>query len=367
MTFFALRQQAPMGVGEETRAAWRTIVRHWRRVLLSAVPLVALSLLTVHKDNVLELLGTALFVFAGILLLCVGFERHLARHARMWQIFAVLESISLLWLALDWLIEWFGQSIGMLQPDPDVIPASVHGLVSFLWASQLMLVWWVITYVFPYTTDDLRLKQLEMDRLRRAAELARLRSNLEPHFLMNTLNAIAGMVSEDPKEARRLIAALGELLGDSLDDRDTEPLGEQIEWLRQYARILEVRHRDRLHISWEVAEEAQQIVVPRLLLQPLLENAVNHGALCRHDGGEVHVRALVKRDATAATLICEVQDNGPGLRADAPRDGAKGISLVQSRLQAMDVGARVRLEPGPPGTRAILELPLRESVASEGE
>jgi hypothetical protein len=70
MTFYALRRQAPIGVGEETRAAWSTIVRQWRRVLLSAVPLLALSLWTVHKDSVLELLGTAFFVFAGILLLC---------------------------------------------------------------------------------------------------------------------------------------------------------------------------------------------------------------------------------------------------------------------------------------------------------
>jgi sensor histidine kinase YesM len=242
----------------------------------------------------------------------------------------------------------------------------MRGLTNLLWASQFMLVWWVITYVFPYTTDDLRLRRLEVDRLRRTAELARLRSNLEPHFLLNTLNAIAGLVSEDPKEARRLIVALGDLLGDSLDDRDTETLGEQLGWLRKYASILETRHGERLHISWDVAEDARHIVVPRFLLQPLLENAVNHGALCCQDSGEVHVRATVVDDATVPTLICEVQDNGPGLPRDAPRNGAKGIALVQSRLQAMDARARFRLEPGYPGTRAILEIPVHEGIPSKG-
>jgi hypothetical protein len=89
------------------------------------------------------------------------------------------------------------------------------------------------------------------------------------------------------------------------------------------------------------------------------ENAVNHGALRRQEGGEVQVRATVIDDVGAPTLICEVQDNGPGLLTDAPRNGAKGLALVQARLDVMDVGARFRLELGHPGTRAILELPMR--------
>jgi glucose-6-phosphate-specific signal transduction histidine kinase len=88
--------------------------------------------------------------------------------------------------------------------------------------------------------------------------------------------------------------------------------------------------------------------------------------MCRQEGGEVQVRATVIDDVAAPTLICEVQDNGPGLQTDAPRNGAKGIAMVQGRLEAMDVGARFRLEPGHPGTRAILELPVREGIPSKG-
>jgi hypothetical protein len=348
------------------RGAWQTVVRHRRRVVLSAAPLVAVMLWTVRENGILESLSSASFAVVGILLLCIGFERQIARHAKMWRIFVVVESISIVWFTFDWLIEWFGQSTGMLRADPGFIPTSVRGLVNLLWVSQFMLVWWVTTYVFPYTTDDLRLKKLELHHLRRAAELARLRSNLEPHFLLNTLNAIAGLVSEDPKKARQLIADLGDLLADSLDDRDTETLGEQIEWLRKYASILETRHRERLRISWDVSDDARQIVVPRYLLQPVLENAVNHGALCRQECGEVQVRAIVVDEVAAPTLICEVQDNGPGLRMDAPRSGAKGLALVQARLEVMDANARFRLEPAHPGTRAILELPVHKGVTSKG-
>src|SRR3981081_847343 len=245
MTFHSTGRQGSMDAEKLKRGAWQTVVRHGRRVGLSAAPLVALMLLSAKKNGVLETLSSISFAVVGILLLCIGFERQIARHAKMWRTFVVLESISILWFTFDWLIEWFGQSTGILRADPGFIPTSVRGLVNLLWVSQFMLVWWVTTYVFPYTTDDLRLRKLEVDRLRRAAELARLRSNLEPHFLMNTLNAIAGMVSGHPEGARLLCAALGDLLGDSLYHRDTEPLCEQIEWLRQYARILEVRHRDR--------------------------------------------------------------------------------------------------------------------------
>jgi LytS/YehU family sensor histidine kinase len=231
-------------------------------------------------------------------------------------------------------------------------------LLNTLAASQILLVYWVLTYVFPYVTDDARLRAAEAERLRRAAELAQLRANLEPHFLLNTLNAIAGLVSEAPREARRLIVALGELLRNSLDDRDTETVSEQVSWLRHYVAILEARHGDRLRVSWDVDEAARAVVVPRFLLQPLVENAVLHGALSRRAGGTVHVRAELRRTEAGLMLVCEVRDNGTGGLSDEIREGAKGLALVRGRLAAFERRARLWLEPSPPGTRALVELPL---------
>src|ERR1700722_4705247 len=174
----------------------------------------------------------------------------------------------------------------------------------------------------------------EADRLRATAELARLRANLQPHFLFNTLSTVSGLVGEDAREARRLSGALGDLLRDSLVDAetdDTQTVGDEITWLKHYADILETRHRGSISFRWEIDEGARSVRIPRLLLQPLVENAVKHGALRRPEGGEVAVRATLGAHADGR-LTCVVEDNGPGPPARAPRAGAIGLDLVTRRL-----------------------------------
>src|SRR6266851_288098 len=193
-----------------------------------------------------------------------------------------------------------------------------------------------------------------------AAELARLRSHLEPHFLLNTLNAIAGLVTEDPRAARRLLASLGDLLRHSLrDEGEMQTLGEQIDWLRHYAQILEQRHAGHLAFRWEVGAGTRGALLPRLLLQPLVENAVKHGALGRKDGGTIEVRAAL---VDAKTLVCTVEDNGPGLPEGTARPGGFGLHSVRRRLALQYAErARLRLESSPSGTRSIVEIPIEEA------
>lgn len=224
---------------------------------------------------------------------------------------------------------------------------------------------WALSFVFPYVTEDARLRALESDKLRieadqlkSAAELARLRSQLEPHFLLNTLNAIAGLVTEDPREARRLLACLGDLLRDSLRDGDElQPLEDEIAWLRRYAQILESRHAGTLCFNWEIASDTKRTLLPRLLLQPLVENAVKHGALRRRGGGIVTVRAATTGENDAKKVICTVEDNGPGLPDAEPRAGAFGLRSVRRRLELKFPDAILRMESSNEGTRSIVELP----------
>src|SRR5215470_14427218 len=170
---------------------------------------------------------------------------------------------------------------------------------------------WALAFVFPFAVEDARVRALEAEKLRSQTELAQLRSHLEPHFLLNTLNAIAGLVGEDPDKARRLIGTLGDLLRDSVGpSSEMQTLDEGIGWLRRYAHILEARHDGHLAFTWEVAGEARRALLPRLLLQPLVENAVKHGALMRAGGGAITVRAGVR---DGRKLVCTVEDNGPGL------------------------------------------------------
>lgn len=226
---------------------------------------------------------------------------------------------------------------------------------------------WALAFVYPFAAEDARLRALETEKLkieaeklRGEAELTRLRAQLEPHFLLNTLNAIAGLVTQDPREARRLLACLGDLLRDSLHDaEEMQSLEEEIKWLRRYAEILESRHAGSLRFQWEIAPRAQNALLPRLLLQPLVENAVKHGALRRSGGGQVLVRAAVveAEDGAAPRLVCTVEDNGPGMAQKPLRSGAFGLKAVRRRLELKYADACMRLESSPEGTRSIVEMP----------
>lgn len=227
---------------------------------------------------------------------------------------------------------------------------------------QLHFGLWTLAFVFPSAVEDARVRsleaeklRLEAEKLRSLAELAHLRANLEPHFLLNTLNAIAGLVTDDPREARRLLVCLGDLLRDALRDEDEmQTLDEQMAWLRRYAEILEARHPGDLVFRWEIAGEARDVLMPRLLLQPLIENAVKHGALRRRGGGEVIVRASL---VNGSKVLCTVEDNGPGM-PDSTRSGAFGLHAVRRRLELKYADeASFRLESTPEGTRSIVELP----------
>ena len=210
----------------------------------------------------------------------------------------------------------------------------------------------------PYAASGAR----EAERLRSVAELSRLRANLQPHFLFNTLSTVSALVGEEPREARRLIAALGDLLRDSLvESEERQTLGDEIAWLQSYADILETRHRGSLTFRWEVDEATRDVLVPRLLLQPLVENAVKHGALRRPEGGEVAIRATLD-PRSAGRVTCVVEDNGPGPAAGRPRRGALGITLVTRRL-ALEYGraAEFRLEREEGHTRSIVAIPAERA------
>lgn len=219
---------------------------------------------------------------------------------------------------------------------------------------------WALSFVFPFALEDARFRALEAQQLRTGAELARLRSHLEPHFLLNTLNAIAGLATEDPRAARRVLSSLGDLLRDSLRDQgEMQTLGEQIDWLRHYARILEERHSGRLAFHWDVGPGTRAALLPRLLLQLLIENAVKHGALARQEGGWIEIRTEV---LGAKKLVCTVADNGLGMPEGRTRPGAFGLHSVRRRLALQYAEqASFRLESSKSGTRSIVEIPLEES------
>jgi signal transduction histidine kinase len=212
---------------------------------------------------------------------------------------------------------------------------------------------WVLAFRYPLLLDEARMRTLEIERVRQAAELARLREHLQPHFLRNTLNAVAALVTEDPTEARNLLAALGDLLSESIEDPSPlRPLGQELDWLRRYAEILEVRHRDSLAFTWDEDPRSSDVLVPRFLLQPLLENAIHHGALGRDGGGHVTIRSRARKGGGA---VVQIEDNGPGFRPTDGRGVGIGLELVRRRIE-VEMSGTLLLQSDSSGTRAVVEF-----------
>ena len=160
------------------------------------------------------------------------------------------------------------------------------------------------------------------------ARLAALRSQLDPHFLFNTLHAVSSLVERDPKGVRRMIARLGELLRRRLEDAGEHEttLEEELDFVERYLEIMQIRFQGRLSVRTEVEPAVRSALVPNLILQPLVENALKHGVGRSEAPGEIVIAARRAGDR----LVLSVWDNGPGVAPGAPPP-AEGVGLGNSR------------------------------------
>ncbi|WAS99106.1 sensor histidine kinase [Nannocystis punicea] len=188
------------------------------------------------------------------------------------------------------------------------------------------------------------------------AERDRLRMQLHPHFLFNTLHAVSALMTRDVAGARRMIAGLSELLRISLDDDDDDvPLARELEILDLYLRIQQTRFADRLTVTIDVEPAARAARVPKLLLQPLVENAIRHGVEPRAGGGALELEARRRGDR----LHLELRDDGAGLSSRA-REGV-GLGNTRARLEKSYPGDhRFSLAPRDGGGVVVgIDLPFR--------
>ncbi|MGH9347071.1 MAG: sensor histidine kinase [Vicinamibacterales bacterium] len=195
----------------------------------------------------------------------------------------------------------------------------------------------------------------QLERRLADARLQLLNLQLQPHFLFNTLNAIAELVHEDAEAADRMITALADLLRRSLALGGTQeiPLESELELLGTYLDIQKARFGERLDVRISIADEARSARVPMLLLQPIVENAIKHGLAAS-------LELTVRCDA--ATLVMEVTDRGTGAADDALR-GRAGIGLGNTRERLAAIyGPAASLDlanmPGG-GARVTVRLPVR--------
>ncbi|HEU5413219.1 MAG TPA: histidine kinase [Candidatus Angelobacter sp.] len=191
------------------------------------------------------------------------------------------------------------------------------------------------------------------------AELMALRMQLHPHFLFNTLHSVSALIEPHPTEAIRMISRLGEFLRLSIDQKDSRmiSLEEEIRFVELYFGIEQVRFADRMHLLVNIAPGTEAAVVPNLILQPLIENALRHGAW-KHEGAvrvEVVSRAV---DHSVEILVRNAQKSAPEGMERPIREGI-GLSNVRSRLQLL-YPERFKFEYGwiSPGVfQALIALP----------
>lgn len=209
-------------------------------------------------------------------------------------------------------------------------------------------------------SSDLKLERVEKTLIE--ARLNALRLQLEPHFLFNAMNAISSEVSANPKLARDMIEDLGVLLRQSLDckDRNEITLAQELTLLERYLSIQRVRFGERLEIKMEIEPAALTTMVPPMLLQPLVENAIRHGIERRVSGGTIAVSATAVGDQ----LQIHVLDNGVGVPRNWRMENATGLGLrvTRERLEALypecseECFTIRRREAG--GTEVAIRIPL---------
>ena len=220
---------------------------------------------------------------------------------------------------------------------------------------------------FYHESQERKLKSAQLETRLVEARLKTLEAELHPHFLFNTLHAISTLVHRDPEAADRMISRLSDLLRITFD-RTGEPkvtLKEEIDFLQKYLDIEQTRFQDRLTVSVTVDPEGLDGEVPRMILQPLVENAIKHGIAGRNGGNQIHISAGREGDR----LWMQVRDNGGGLQVrtlKALRTGV-GLSNTRARLDCL-YGRHYRLEftDKHGGLSVLIEIPFQR-VTTAGQ
>lgn len=207
-----------------------------------------------------------------------------------------------------------------------------------------------------------KLRAAQLETRLAEARLESLKAQLRPHFLFNTLNAISAFMEKDPKTARRMTAHLGDLLRHSLDssNRQEVPVAEELATVEDYLAIQQIRFSGKLEVEQAIDPETLAAAVPPFILQPLVENAIEHGLAGKASAGRICLKAH-RRDGL---LELSVTDDGVGLRPswnDEPNGSGFGIRSTTERLHSLyGDQASVEIRNGAVGGVTVtLTLPFR--------
>lgn len=260
----------------------------------------------------------------------------------------LLTGLLLLWVAQPWLtrlsylrgalavnalavvltlaIYSFGREIySPLGGDGSYFDVARYGLLSVIACNILLLYF--------------RLRSKVLSRALNDARLQVLRARIRPHFLFNTINAVLGIVRTQPRQAETALEDMSDLFRMAMSDaEDLVLLGREIQLSKQYLALEQLRMGGRLRVEWQIQDVPEDVLIPPLLLQPLLENAVYHGIEPLSQGGSIHI--VLRRSGDEIYLKVE---NPCPERADAPKTGSSFGSHVLEKLSPAHRGNRIAL------------------------
>jgi len=231
-------------------------------------------------------------------------------------------------------IYWYLGSPNLTR-SPTLLALWRNNAFSAYYFHQGLTIYWttlVVAHALHYYRE-LREEEVRTERL--AAQLAQaqlqaLKMQIHPHFLFNTLNSISALLHKDLEVADVMIARLGDFLRLTLKRSDAETIefSQELEFLRCYLDLERTRFEDRLVVEMEIEPQVLNLLVPNLILQPLVENAIRHGVSRQTTAGHLIIRACKNADR----FVMQVEDNGPGLETN-PNGNGIGLSNTRARLQ----------------------------------
>lgn len=253
------------------------------------------------------------------------------------RIMLMAAGLSLLWSSLG-----YGYTFGVVGlPQPTKYSIGQIFFLSWLNGTGL-LVGWQCIYFFYHILDRVQRMQFEQLRLAanvKEAELRALKSQVNPHFLFNSLNSLRALIDEDAPRAREAVTRLANILRYSLQSGQLETvlLKDELRAVEDYLALEQIRHEERLTVHWEIADQARNQPIPPMLLQTLVENAVKYGISTRRDGGMITISARIEE----STLRIRVSNPGdltsPTNESSAKAGSSTGVGLrnASERLQLL--------------------------------
>ncbi len=321
------------------------------------------------------------------------------------KVFSVQTTQWVLWIPLSFLILWLGRRFAFerrlwatrlsIHVAASIATACVHvalQALAIVWVEPFpwrtaykfsevffgqlqsigdinFLIYWGVlgadlafTYYRKYREGELRAVELQAQLAQ--AQLQALKMQLHPHFLFNTLNAIAALVRKNEnKAATDMLAGLSDLLRLALENVGAQEvsLKRELEFLERYLEIEKIRFADRLQVQMHIAPEMLEARVPNLILQPLVENAIRHGVAIRATSGRIEICA----ERHGERLRLQVKDDGPGLSPDKSLSNGVGLSNTIARLQRLYGSAQSLVFNNAPEGGAVVTLEIPFELARE--